>query len=157
MKIVSAWSLETTDITKCCVFFRPLHHLQMCFCGSLCLQFFFSNWKACSQVWAEYSPVRLITVHLLSFLPTVTSSTHTSKLVSLADIHAHAITLTPPCLADTVDQIMSYCSPSLTFLLPKVHFGFICPKNLLQKCAGCFGCFLAKPNVDGCLALEPNQ
>lgn len=70
------------------------------------------------------------------------SSTNSSKLVPLAAIHAHAITLTPPCLTDDV------CFGS--WVVFPLHYPF--PIILVQVH---FSCLLWFPTLSGVAQLAP--
>ncbi len=83
------------------------------------------------------------------FLSAVTSSINTREPVPLAAIHAHAMTLPPPCFTDEVVCLGSWAVPFLlhTLLFPSLWYKLILVSSvhrmLFQNCEGFFRCRLA--------------
>ncbi len=86
---------------------------------------------------------------ILLLLSAVTSSINTREPVPLAAIHAHAMTLPPPCFTDEVLCLGSWAVPFLlhTLLFPSLWFKLILVSSvhrmLFQNCEGFFRCRLA--------------
>ncbi len=86
-------------------------------------------------------------------LSAVTSSINTRKPVPLAAIHAHAMTLPPPCFTDEVVCLGSWAVPFLlhTLLFPSLWYKLILVSSvhrmLFQNCEGFFRCRLANSNL----------
>ncbi len=88
--------------------------------------------EAFGWIWAN-NIARNTSEFILLLLSAVTSSINTREPVPLAAIHAHAMTLPPPCFTDEggMLRIMSSSFPSpyssLPITLVQVDLGLICP------------------------------
>ncbi len=139
----------------------PLISLQKlfgCFCSMLWVivhlhceapsNEFWSIWL----IWAD-NIARNTSEFILLLLSAVTSSINTREPVPLAAIHAHAMTLPPPCFTDEVVCLGSWAVPFLlhTLLFPSLWYKLILVSSvhrmLFQNCEGFFRCRLANSNL----------
>ncbi len=105
--------------------------------------------EAFGWIWAD-NIARNTSEFILLLLSAVTSSINTREPVPLAAIHAHAMTLPPPCFTDEVVCLGSWAVPFLlhTLLFPSLWYKLILVSSvhrmLFQNCEGFFRCRLAK-------------
>ena len=108
--------------------------------------------EAFGWIWAD-NIARNTSEFILLLLSAVTSSIITREPVPLATIHAHTMTLRPPCLTDEVVCFGSWAVPFLlhTLLFPsfwyKLIFVSFVHRMLFQNCKGFFTCCLANSNL----------
>ena len=108
--------------------------------------------EAFGWIWADKIP-RNTSEFILLLLSAVTSSVNTREPVPLAAIHAHAMTLPPPCFTDEVVCFGWWAVPFLlhTLLFPSLWYKLILVSSVhrmfFQNCNGCFRCCLANSNL----------
>ncbi len=108
--------------------------------------------EAFGWIWAD-NIARNTSEFILLLLSAVTSSINTREPVPLAAIHAHAMTLPPPCFTDEVVCLGSWAVPFLlhTLLFPSLWYKLILVSSvhrmLFQNCEGFFRCRLANSNL----------
>ncbi len=108
--------------------------------------------EAFGWIWAD-NIARNTSEFILLLLSAVTSSINTREPVPLAAIHAHAMTLPPPCYTDEVVYLGSWAVPSFSilFLFPSLWYKLILVSSvhrmLFQNCEGFFRCRLANSNL----------
>ncbi len=108
--------------------------------------------EAFGWIWAD-NIARNTSEFILLLLSAVTSSINTREPVPLAAIHAHAMTLPPPCFTDEVVCLGSWAVPFLlhTLLFPSLCYKLILVSSvhrmLFQNCEGFFRCCLANSNL----------
>ncbi len=108
--------------------------------------------EAFGWIWAD-NIARNTSEFILLLLSAVTSSINTREPVPLAAIHAHAMTLPPPCFTDEVVCFGSWAVPFLlhTLLFPSLWYKLILVSSvhrmLFQNCEGFFRCRLANSNL----------
>ncbi len=108
--------------------------------------------EAFGWIWAD-NIARNTSEFILLLLSAVTSSINTREPVTLAAIHAHAMTLPPPCFTDEVVCLGSWAVPFLlhTLLFPSLWYKLILVSSvhrmLFQNCEGFFRCRLANSNL----------
>ncbi len=108
--------------------------------------------EAFGWIWAD-NIARNTSEFILLLLSAVTSSINTREPVPLAGIHAHAMTLPPPCFTDEVVCLGSWAIPFLlhTLLFPSLWYKLILVSSvhrmLFQNCEGFFRCRLANSNL----------
>ncbi len=97
--------------------------------------------EAFGWIWAD-NIARNTSEFILLLLSAVTSSINTREPVPLAAIHAHAMTLPPPCFTDEVVCLGSWAVPFLlhTLLFPSLWYKLILVSSvhrmLFQNCEG---------------------
>ena len=110
------------------------------------------NSEAFGWIWAD-NIVRNTSEFILLLLSAVTSSINTREPVPLAAIHAHAMTLSPPCFTEEVVCFGSWAVPFLlhTHLFPSFWYKLIFVSSvhmmLFQNCKDFFRCYLANSNL----------
>ncbi len=108
--------------------------------------------EAFGWIWAD-NIARNTSEFILLLLSAVTSSINTREPVPLAAIHAHAMTLPPPCFTDEVVCLGLWAVPFLlyTLLFPSLWYKLILVSSvhrmLFQNCEGFFRCRLANSNL----------
>ncbi len=108
--------------------------------------------EAFGWIWAD-NIARNTSEFILLLLSAVTSSINTREPVPLAAIHAHAMTLPPPCFTDEVVCLGSWAVPFLlhTLLFPSLWYKLILVSSvhrmLFQNGEGFFRCRLANSNL----------
>ena len=109
--------------------------------------------EAFDWIWAD-NIAQNTSEFILLLLSAVTSSINTREPVPLAAIHAHAMTLPPPCFADEVVCFGSWAVLFLlhtllfpSFWLIKLIFVSSVHRMLFQNCKGFFRCCLANSNL----------
>ncbi len=108
--------------------------------------------EAFGWIWAD-NIARNTSEFILLHLSAVTSSINTREPIPLAAIHAHAMTLPPPCFTDEVVCLGSWAVPFLlhTLLFPSLWYKLILVSSvhriLFQNCEGFFRCRLANSNL----------